>query len=830
MQDLDKGLTSGEARKRLQKYGDNVLPERPPPSNLRIFLSQLKSPLVYILIVAGVVTLILGEIPDTLIITFAVLINTVLGFIQERKAGRALYALKKLIHPKANVIRDGEEVQIDARKVVPGDLIVLRQGDKVPADGKVVEASRFFVDEAILTGESIPVEKEELRKKEKKGNSNTRVYMGTIVSAGNASVVAETTGKETEIGKIALSVQEPSEVTPLKKQLKLFSKQLTFLVIVLVVFVFVIGLFRDVEPVELFETAVALAVSSIPEGMIVGLTVVLAIGMQRILKKKGLVRHLVSAETLGGVTTICIDKTGTLTVGKMQVTDAYGNEDDIYTQMILANDLDDPIVVAAYEWALSKIPNPKGKIRDMKKRYERLDSIPFSSDNKFFSSLNKWNKNNNMVFVNGAPDVLVDWIDNKGVDKKEIGNQIRELTGKGKRVMGLARKEVSGKKKNLKVEDVKGGLSWVGILAFSDPVRSGVEEALEKTRDAGIKLLTITGDYPSTAVAVLEQLNIEVSEERIILGKELETMSKGELAERLTGEQSVKLFARTTPQQKLKIVEALKENGEVVAMMGDGVNDAPAINRADIGIVVGEATDVAKESADLVLLDSSFATIVATIEEGRGIFDNVRKIILYLMSDSFEEIIAVIGTIIFGLPLPVTAAQILWINLVSDGFPYMALTVDSKRKGIMKHPPRSPKEKLINSWMKRLILIVSASGGLIALLLFYYFYKTTGDLVLARSISFATLGVNSLVYVFSIRTLTEPFWRENPLENAWLNLAVIVGVGLQILPFMSETLRSFFSVEALSLNQWVLIFSASLVMFIIIELMKHSFKERLKVN
>ena len=387
----------------------------------------------------------------------------------------------------------------------------------------------------------------------------------------------------------------------------------------------------------------------------------------------------------------------------------------------------------------------------------------------------------------------------------------------------MAMKKIPITYKKLSAKDVRNNLEWVGILAFSDPLREGVREALEKVKLAGIKLLVITGDYPQTAISVVKNLGISIDEKLILTGQELEKMSLRALSKRLGKIGYAGIFARTSPNQKEKIVEALKKRGEVVAMMGDGVNDAPALNKADIGIVVGEASDVAKETADLVLLDSNFATIVAAIEEGRGIFNNLRKIILYLMSDAFEEIIAVSGTLILGLPLPVSAAQILWINLVSDGFPNIALTLDPKQKGIMEKSPRSPKEDLVTSWMRILILVVSLVGGIMALIIFSFYYKNT-NLPLARSIAFATLGVNSLVYVFSIRTLKEPFWEENPFDNLWLDIAVIGGLFLQVLPFASERLRGFFGIVALSYSQWLIVAGTSVLMFIIIEISKLVFR------
>jgi len=804
-----KGLTSREAEDRLRKYGHNILPEKSPPSNFYIFLSQLKNPLVYVLVAAGTITLFLNDYSDAVIIFFAVLLNTVLGFFQERRASKALFALRKLIHPEAQVMRNGHKEKIDASDVVPDDLVILNPGDKIPADGKLIEVNKFFVSEATLTGESTSVAKK----------NSDKAFMGTIVVSGQAMMIVETTGKNTEIGKIAKEIQEPSQDTPLRVQLKKLSKQLSLLVLGLTTVVFVVGLLKGLEIIDLFTTSVALAVSSIPEGLLVGLTVVLAIGMQRILKRKGLVRNLVSAETLGSVTVICVDKTGTLTEGKMRVVNAIGKEQDMASQSILANDLDDPLLVAAWEWAGKKL----GDSKNIRKKHTRIDSIPFASKNRFFASLNKWSEKENTLFVNGAPEFLIEWSDLSKREKEELNQKIKELSSHGKRLVGMARKKMPSDYKEIKTKDVKKDLEWVGLLAFSDPVRPGVGAAFKKTRAAGVKFLVITGDYPQTAISIMDQLGIPCEDNCVVLGEDVSKLNVDKLAT-LLAEGDTKLFARTTPEHKLKIVEALKKNGEVVAMMGDGVNDAPALKKADIGIVVGDASDVAKETADLILLDSSFATIVEAIEEGRGIFDNIRKIILYLMSDAFEEIIAVLGTLILGLPLAVTAGQILWINLVSDGFPDLALTIDPKSPDIMKRAPRSSKESIVNTWMKDIILIVSIAGGIVALALFVYFYKTTGELSLARSVAFATLGINSLVYVFSIRTLTVPFWKRKLFANKWLNWAVVAGLVLQIAPFLFEFSRNFLGIVSLSVLQWVIVFSASMLMFIMIETAKVLFK------
>ena len=788
----------------MEKFGYNKFPENTPPSSFSIFFSQLKNPLVYVLLAASVVTLFLGEYPDTLIILVAVFINTVLGFVQEKRANTALSALKQMVRPTTKVLRSGHLVEIAVELLVPGDLVILDQGVRVPADGKFVEANRVFVDESMLTGESNPVAKEKM----------SEAFMGTIVTAGRGKMIVEKTGGKTQMGNIAIQVQEAEEDTPLKRQIAQFSRQLTVLVLGLVVFVFIVGLISGEEFEYIFTTSVALAVSAIPEGLLIGVTAVLALGMQAIARRKGLVRHLVSAETLGAVSTICVDKTGTLTQGKMKVVKATGNKKQLVMQSLLANDLDDPIVVAAWEWAKREKDFNESK-------YKRLDSIPFSSKTRYFASLSTFNNNKNVMFVNGAAEYLLEWSSLSSPKKQKIYEQIDELTSEGKRVLGMARKITSNSYKKINEKHLKNNLDWVGLLVFEDPVRRGVSATFSKTKQAGLRTIVITGDYMQTALAVVKELDLDIKSENVFVGDDLKNISPQALSAKMAkNPKEAFLFARTTPDQKLKIVDALKKNGEVVAMMGDGVNDAPALKKADIGIVVGSATDVAKESADLVLLDSNFSTIIAAIEEGRGIFDNIRKVMLYLISDSFEEIFAVIGAIILNLPLPVTAAQILWINLVSDGFPNLALTVDPKEPDIMRRSPRSSKEPLVPVWMRILILIVSGFGGLVALAIFYYYHYNVDNDQLARSVAFVTLGINSLVYVFSIRSLHKPFWRENPFKNKWLNLAVAVGVVFQFIPFLNSATRRFFDLATLSIQDVGVVFAASFVMFIMIETSK----------
>ncbi len=803
------GLTTIQSNDLLKKHGKNVLPEKPQVSSLLLFISQLKNPLVYVLLFAAIITMFLNHWSDTLIILLSVFINTILGFIQEKKANDSLTALKSLVQTYALVIRDAREQKIHTSHLVPGDLVILNAGDKIPADGVMLEANRLFVSEAAITGESDAVSR--IR--------SDKVFMGTVIISGQGLLQVEHTGSNTEIGKIASSIQESKEPTPLAKQLNLFSRKLSVFILVLTVLVFFIGLLLGNNPVEIFITSVALAVSAIPEGLLVSFTAVLALGMQRILLKQGLVRNLASAETLGGVTTICTDKTGTLTYGKMAVQETQGDIDKLAFQVTIANDMADPLEIAASNWSKTLVLDGK----ELFAKYARLDSIPFSSETKYFAVLAK-HTHNNILFINGAPEVVLEMTALSSSEKSKIRLQIKELSQKGMRLIGYIQKPVNKAITSIDADNLGVDYTWVGFLAFSDPVRPDVSQSLKRAMLAGIKLVIITGDYADTAKAVLAQLDINVSQ--IYLGTDLTNMTQKHLEKLLKSTTDVKLFARTSPAQKLQIINALKANGEVVAMLGDGVNDAPALARSDIGVVVNEATDVAKETADLILLNSSFTTVVDAVEEGRGIFENIRKVILYLMSGAFQEISTILLALITGFPSPATASQLLWINLVSDGFPSLALTIDTKSKDIMQDPPRDTSSQLIAPWMKYLMGIVSLASGFFAFILFAIVYNDTGNLILARSVAFATMGVNSLLYVYSIRHLKNSIIGKRLFDNKYLQIAVLAGLILQVFPFLFVETRQFFQIVWPSVY-WIYIFGASVLTLILIEISKWIFRRQL---
>lgn len=812
------GLSFEEAAKRLAQFGYNELPKKKPPSPVWILLGQFRSPLIYILLFAALVTLILREFKDAAIILFAVFVNTILGFLQEARAQKALVALTNILTPQAQVLREGQLRKILAREVVVGDIVVLTTGEKIPADGRLLEAVDLTIDEAILTGESHPVSKSVSAKEGK-------TYMGTIVLTGRGQMEVTATGFSTRIGQIAETLLATEEVeTPLQKRLSSLANFLAVFVGLVAFLIFSGGLLVGRGFGEMFTISVALAVAAIPEGLAVSLTVILAVGMQRILKRKALVRRLLAAETLGSVTVICTDKTGTLTEGRFKVVSWEVNDEPLAYQLaVLCNNLADPEEKALWEYVLTKDHFDPQKIRE---ENPRLGEIPFSSQIKFMATVNKVfnpekETTRNLLLVKGAPETVLEMAKISSLDRHDWERRAQEWGARGERVLGMGYREMAnGKIKNQKE---LGDLKFLGLVGFSDPPRKEVRQVVKLTREAGIKIKVLTGDFRATAETVLKEVGMAVKPEEILEGEELRHLTSEELHSCVS---QIKLFARIDPLEKSRIVKALQENGEVVALVGDGVNDAPALKRAEVGIVVGEASEVAKETADLVLLDSNLGTLTAAIEEGRGIFDNLRKVVTYLLADAFGAVILVTGALFINLlfplasPLPLTAAQILWINLISDGLPNLALTVDPKEKEIMKEEPRQAGEAIINGQTRAIILTVSIFSGLSALLVFYYFLMIQGSLAMAQSVVFGVLGINTLFYVFSCRSFRRPLFKIDLLGNYYLILAVLAGLVLQVLPFYLPILQDFLHLVPLGINEWGVILVISLSVVFLIEVVK----------
>jgi len=816
------GLTQTEVERRLRRFGPNELQKQRQFPGVKLLFSQFKSPLVYILVLAGLVTLFLGEYADSLVIFAAVFLNTVLGFYQEQKAQKTLAALRSLLAPKAKVIREGEQQEIEASQLVPGDLVILTIGTRVPADGVLVEATDLSVNEAILTGESLPVKKKALKRSGGQATEAEKVFMGTTVTTGIGKMLVTQTGMKTEVGKIGKRVGEiTEEKTPLQEQLGSLAKVLALVVGGLTLLIFLGGEWLGYDPLQMFITSVAVAVAAIPEGLIVTLTVILALGMQRILKRKAIVRKLLAAETLGSVSVICCDKTGTLTEGKMAVVDSLFADrrpetaDLLVKAALLCNDMRDPLEVAMWQWAKRKLKAQNLNVEDLQQQLPRWDEIPFSPKTKRIATLHP-----GFLFVSGAPEVILASCRLTKAKRQRWQKEFDQAGQKALRLVGFGYKRVKKSQKKIREEDLK-DLEWLGILVYEDPVRKGVKSALDQCRQAGIIVKVITGDYAPTALAVLRQLNFKLDPETEVMeGAALEKISEKELAKQVA---KIVLFARTTPEQKLKIVQALKENGEVVAMTGDGVNDAPALKTADIGIVMGEASDVAKESADMVLLDSAFGTIVHAVEEGRTIFENIKKVVLYLLSDSFTEVILIGGSLLLGLPLPLTAAQILWVNLIEDTLPNIALAFEPKEKEVMVEPPRPRNQPILDLEMKTLIFIIGIFTDLVLLILFFFLLKGVFHLHFIRTVIFAALAVDSLFYVFSCRSLRKTIFHEHPFENKLLNWAVLISFLLLLVAIYVPFMQLFLKTHPLGIREWLLVIGLGLFEIVVVEIAKWFF-------
>jgi Ca2+-transporting ATPase len=856
-----KGLTSAQVKIGRKQHGRNRLPSEKRLGSLAILFNQLKSPLVYILLIAGGISLALGHITDAGVIFFAVLINTVFGFAQENKANGSISKLKKIVKYKARVVRDGHEIQIDAEDLVPGDIVFVESGNKVPADCRILESKNLQVTEAALTGESVPSSKNNkiLKIGTSLADRDNMLFMGTLVVRGKARAVVCKTGSQTEIGHIALLIKGADEVaTPLQLKLNSFGKWLTLAVVIMSIAIFSIGLLSGKDPSEMFLIAVALAVAAIPEGLIVAVTIILTLGMQFMLKRKALVRKLVAAETLGSTSIICTDKTGTLTEGNMKVFKVitadkeYGvarkkDEEKIEKVRDLVSKVSvlcSSAVVENPEAALEEIkvigaPTEKALLmaatemgysqNKLNTEYKKLDEIPFDSEKKYMATLHDHkSEGHRHIFIKGAPEMVFPFCNKvmiAGKYQKMSSDQLsylkkkyESLTDKGLRLLAIAYKTGQSFEN---CEDELNDLVFLGFIALKDPLRPEAKETFKLCRKAGIRPVIITGDHRLTAKAIFRELGLK-TKGNIVEGKELDKWSDEQLKSKV---KNIDIYARVEPRHKLRIINAWQSRGEVVAMTGDGINDAPAIKAADIGIAFGNGSDVTKETADIILLDNNFSVIVAAVEQGRIIFDNIRKVILYLLSDSFSEIILIAGALLLGLPLPVIATQILWINLVADGLPNIAMTLEPGESEIMQDKPRKKDESIINKEMKILIFIIGIITDIILFILFIYLLKNMGigNLDYIRTVVFMALGIDSLLYVFSVRSLRHSIFTKNPFSNKYLVGAVLISVLILLSSVYVPFLQSIFHTVPLSLNDWIIILSLGGIQIILVEIVKHHF-------
>jgi Ca2+-transporting ATPase len=796
------GLTSEEITSRRKTYGKNQLPEKKGTSPWSILVSQFKSPLIYIILFAALVSLIVGEYGDFAIIMVVVVADVILGFVQEYRAQQTYEALKGLLKPTTTVIRDGERKEVEIWELVPGDLVLLTNGEHIPADGKFLEGLQFSVNEAILTGESDAVTKTVQE------NRNS-LFMGTTVCSGRAIMEITSIGTATELGKIASSLQEhEEEETPLQVRLKAFSKTLTIIVVAITTVILASGLIMGKGFLTMLETSIILAIAAVPEGLLIAVTVIQVLGMKKILKRNGLVKRLLAVETLGSVSVICTDKTGTLTEGNMRVTQTdFSDERRAFQVMLLCNDLEGPVDAALWDYGQK---NKTERLESFLERSTRITEEMFSSETKFMAAQYR-TEEGDLCYLKGAPEIVSTMCTMSKEQQTRLKTQIDEWASKGLRLLGLAWRGNG-------TLDEKSGYQWLGLVGMEDPVREGVTESIQVARHAGIHVKMITGDYRLTAERVALNIGLMEDGDRIVEGPELQALSDEELRREV---KHISVFSRIRPNDKLRIVKALQDNGEVTAMIGDGVNDAPALQRANIGVVVNEATDVAKETADLILMDSNFKTIVAAIEEGRIIFENIRKVVAYTLSNSFAEVLTIFMAMMFNWPAPLAVAQILWIHLICDGPSDIVLGFEPKEEGIMDEPPKSLKEPILTRLGGTLIAIISVSSAAFALMMFGHFYSVHHNPAEGRSIAFASFAINSMVYIFAYRSMRKSLFKSGPLtRNKPLIWSVIAGLLTALLAFIITPIRNLLGIVPLSVVEWLDVVGVALSLLLIVEIGK----------
>ncbi len=880
--DTEKGLTHQEVTERQQQYGPNQLAEKEGRSFIAMFFDQFKDFMIWVLIGAALVSGFLQEWVDAIAIISIVILNAILGFIQEFRAEKSLAALKKLSSPTSKVVRDGKHHVIPSNEIVPGDLVEIEAGDFVPADSRIVYATgNMSAHEASLTGESTPVQKSALTLASENialADRSNMLYLGTSVVAGKARSLVTGTGMNTELGKIAGMIQEIEDSsTPLQNKLKEFGKIIIIVVFLLVGLIFMIGFLRGEEVLDLFLSAVSLAVAAIPEGLPAVVTIALALGVQRMVKRNCIIRKLPSVETLGCTSVICSDKTGTLTKNEMTVQVVYhdghyyqvtgigyapeGNfmkdENVVDTNtlpglmkllscMVLCNGAQLVRDAAGYkivgdptEGALLTLAAKAGLNKHLlEEAYPFVEEIPFDSDRKQMTIIRQ-NGSAYAAFIKGAPDVLLSnctQIEENGQvmpldpEKKEMLIQANaELADKAMRVLAVAYRDFNALPGNITAPEMETDLTFLGLVAMIDPPRPEVKLAMQGCRSAGIRSVMITGDHKNTAVAIARDLGFYQSDSMAFTGEELDRLTDEEFRKYVT---KTVVYARVSPEHKLKIVKAWRDRGDIVAMTGDGVNDAPAVKEADIGVAMGiTGTDVTKEVSEMVITDDNFASIVAAVEEGRGIYDNIRKFIHYLLSCNAGEILVMFVASLMKLPAPLLPIQILWVNLVTDGLPALALGVDPTDKKIMKRPPRIKDEPVITRKMGMIILLQGAFIAFCTLLAFFLVRFVEGESTeRARTASFIVLACSQLFHSFNCRSTHESIFSLGFFTNTKLVYATLISFLLQMAVVYIPFLQVVFKTEPLSWFDWFLVLIISSFPLVAMELVKLFTRLRGKVK
>jgi len=854
---IETGLSSQEAENRLKQYGPNKFQEGEKTSIWKMLWEQINSILIWILIVAAIISAFVGEITDAIIIFIVIALNAIIGIMEETKAEKALEELKKMSTPKAIVKRDGQIKEISSENLVPGDVVIIDAGRYIPADLRLIETANLQIEESALTGESVPVDKNadwHSNLEVPLGDQQNIAFMSTLSTYGRGSGIVTSTGMETEIGKIAkmLGGQE-KEITPLQKKLNELGKILGIGAVLICIIMFFVGYFQGRDVLDMFLIAVSLAVAAIPEGMVAIVTIVLALGVQKMSKRHAIVRKLPAVETLGSVSVICSDKTGTLTQNKMTVTKVY--VDNQYTDlsaiqakddasyhllrgMMLSNDatLDsgDPteiaLIVAGNELGLDKT--------ELEQRFQRVNELPFDSDRKMMTTVHRDNSSyfsvtkgalesilprTTSIFKNGQVQPI------SANDKEEIWEASKKMSNEALRVLAVAERTSLADKEALEDQ-----LTFLGLAGMIDPPREEVKQSVTQCKLAGIQTVMITGDHQNTALAIAKELGIADDLSQTMTGQELNEISDTELQEKV---EKVRVFARVSPEHKVRIVKALKENGLIVSMTGDGVNDAPSLKQAEVGVAMGiTGTDVAKGASDIILTDDNFSTIVSAVEQGRNIFRNIQKAILFLLSCNLGEITALFIGILLGWPAPLTAVQILWVNLITDTLPAIALGMDPDDPDIMKEKPRNPKESFFAQGNGAYTVLNGLLIGFITLFAFieglrYYtsaasiftidFGNIPDDaLTHAQTMAFIALSASQLFHSLNLRNRRKSIFQTGLFNNPLLLGAIVIGLLIQALLVYVPFFHDVFGIYVIGLKDWAFVIGISLIPVIINEIYK----------
>ncbi len=875
--DSSKGLSSKEVKTRLEKFGPNQLKESKGRTVWDMFFDQFKEVLVLILLISVIISIFLGEAGDAIVIAVILVLNATLGVVQEFKAEKSLAALKKMTVPDALVMRNGKPTKIKSNQLVPGDIVLLEAGDRIPADLRLFKVTDIKVQEAILTGESEPVEKNSNALEQDKiplGDRKNMAFMGTTIIAGRGEGIVVATGMDTEMGEIAGMLEEGKrEPTPLQKKLNIMGKKLGLLILMIVAIIILLGCIRGIEFFDMFLIGISLAVAAVPEGLPAVVTIVLALGVQRMIKKNVIIRQLPAVETLGATTVICSDKTGTLTQNQMTVKilalpdktievegegyQPFGQfyhsgrtiqpSDDLTISLLLkgavlcnnailqqnSDNQQWEIIGDPTEGALVVTSAKAGyQKKGLENEYPRIKELPFDSDRKRMSTIHRSPEESFIVFVKGAPDKVITqckyYMENgkqKEFDdsaREKVFEQNKKLAASALRVLALAYRklndgEENGLNQKLKNEDIENDLIFLGLMAMIDPPRKEAIHSVDTCRKAGIQPIMITGDYSLTAKAIASQLGIYHSGDRIITGMDLENMTQEELEKVVL---NTTIFARVSPRHKRRIVKALQKNRQVVAMTGDGVNDAPALKESNIGVAMGiTGTDVSKEASDMILMDDNFSSIVAAVEEGRKIYQNIKKFIQYLLSCNLGEILTIFCAILIGLPRPLIPIQILWVNLVTDGLPALALGLDPAEEDLMNQMPREPDEAIFSGKMGFNIFSQGIFIGAITLVAFILGIRNY-SLEIGQTMAFATLSFSQLWQSLNSRSPRLSLIKLGVLTNRYLILAILISGSLQLGVMLIPTFQQIFKVLPLNGYQWTVVILLSFSPIIYVEILK----------